>query len=190
MSKFVKADPLRDPNVFCNSPPCPLCFDLVDEVENKPRSGLEEFYCRMVGTYSPPPELKATLDKLAKEIHERNLLGYYDPKGMSPEDAVARYDNAQEEKKISLQAKGTLQALAKEKVVSKRKKTVLLDNVKITIKEQRKTFTETCTETYGEGKSALEIMMEKEANEQQLREIRAKYGPEYFAPRKGYVYTK
>jgi hypothetical protein len=117
---WVITSPLRDPGVFCGCPPCGLCYDWADGEEIQ--DGIVFIAKQLLGKKRVTQEERAKVIAGLKLAHEAIRL----------RDAklVEEHDETQQVKRIALQTKGVVRSVvADRKVKTKRKQTVILDNV-------------------------------------------------------------
>lgn len=76
--RFVPKVPMRPD--FCGCPPCPLCFDIVDDAGGRV-DGFESMVRSLAGKGSEElaPEARAELEGAAESIHAANLARAQDP---------------------------------------------------------------------------------------------------------------
>lgn len=111
---WVKANPLRDPGVFCGAVGCGLCFDWADEDSEQVTEGVKWIASQLLGI-----AITAVTAEMLEQVREgllraHGVLNNYEP--ITPED----YDAAQQISRIALQAQGVLRAVAADRINAKR----------------------------------------------------------------------
>lgn len=100
---YVKANPLRDPGVFCATPPCPLCYDWAEGEgqDTKVQNGLKRYVEDVLAGRPPSPEANRTLIAVARNIHAANLVALKAPPASIPSTPGETFEDPWEARQLA-----------------------------------------------------------------------------------------
>jgi hypothetical protein len=109
---WVKANPLRDPGVFCGAVGCGLCFDWADDASEEVTAGIKWIAQQLLGREDvTPAEMEMVREGLLR-AHGALVVP-------SPPVLPGDYDEAQQISRIAIQARGVLQRVVASRVAAK-----------------------------------------------------------------------